>query len=65
MGSNPKGHVLILNMNKVKNKDDRIGSEVDVDNLQKLFKGLGFIVQIELDLTELVIINYINIYFLY
>lgn len=55
MGSNPKGHTLILNMNKVIGKQDRTGSNVDVENLQKLFDGLGYIVQSNLDLTETVI----------
>lgn len=66
MGSNPKGHALILNMNKVKYKDDRTGSNVDVENLNKLFIGLGFVVQIELDLTEKVIFEYIKYtYYIY
>lgn len=55
MGSNPKGHALILNINKVIGKQDRTGSNVDVENLQKLFDGLGFVVQSNLDLTETVI----------
>lgn len=55
MGSNPKGYVLILNMNKIVNYDDRIGSDVDVHNLQKLFDNLGYIVQSYVDLTKDVI----------
>lgn len=62
MGSNPKGHALILNMNKVIGKQDRTGSNVDVENLQKLFDGLGYIVQSNPDLTETVI-KLIFIYF--
>jgi len=52
MGSNPKGHALILNINNIKDKDERTGSDVDMANLQKLFKGLGFIVHPKVDLTE-------------
>jgi len=52
MGSNPKGHALILNMNKIRNYDDRIGSNVDVKNLQKLFECLGYVVQSKVDLTQ-------------
>lgn len=52
MGSKPKGHVLILNMSKVRGHDDRLGSDVDVNNLQQLFRDLGFIVQFNLDLNK-------------
>ncbi|VVC43788.1 Peptidase C14, p20 domain,Peptidase C14A, caspase catalytic domain,CARD domain,Caspase-like [Cinara cedri] len=52
MGSNPKGHALILNINKIKGKDDRIGSDVDVENLQKLFHGLGYVIQLKVDGTD-------------
>lgn len=52
MGSNPKGHVLLLNVNKVKGKKDRIGSDVDVENLQKLFHGLGYVIQLKVDGTD-------------
>jgi len=63
MGSNPKGHALILNMNKIINYDDRIGSNVDVENLQKLFECLGYVVQSKVDLTKIVIFNTLtNIY---
>lgn len=55
MGSNPKGHALILNINKVKGHGDRLGSDVDVANLQKLFNGLGFNVQSSFDLNKKVI----------
>lgn len=66
MGSNPKGHALILNMNKVIGKQDRTGSNVDVNNLQKLFDGLGYVVQSNLDLTETVIkLIFILLFFIY
>lgn len=55
MGSNPKGHALILNMNKIRYYDDRIGSNVDVKNLQKLFECLGYVVYTKFDLTRKVI----------
>jgi hypothetical protein len=52
MGSNPKGHALILNINIIKDRDERKGSKVDLENLKKLFKGLGYIVHPKEDLTE-------------
>lgn len=52
MGSNPKGYALILNINKVKGKDDRVGSNVDVENLQQLFNGLGYVIQLKVDGTD-------------
>lgn len=55
MVSYPKGHALILNINKVKFKEERTGSNVDVKNLNKLFKGLGYIVLLYEDLTKTVI----------
>jgi len=56
MGSNPKGHAFILNINKASGYSDRKGSDVDVINLQKLFKGFGYNVQLKEDLTENVIV---------
>lgn len=56
MGSNPKGYTLILNMYKVKDRDDRPGSERDVKSLERLFDGLGYVVQTEVDLNETVIL---------
>lgn len=65
MGSNPKGHALILNINNIKDRDERTGSDVDMANLKKLFKGLGYIVHPKVDLTERqfknVIYEFINI----
>jgi len=52
MESNPKGHALILNINKIKYREERKGSDVDMANLMKLFKGLGYIVHPKVDLTE-------------
>jgi len=52
MGSNPKGHALILNINNIKDRDERKGSKVDMENLKKLFKGLGYIVHPKEDLSE-------------
>jgi len=52
MESNPKGHALILNINNIKYRDERKGSEFDMANLIKLFKGLGYIVHAKVDLTE-------------
>jgi len=52
MESNPKGHALILNINNIKYRDERKGSDVDMANLIKLFKGLGYIVHAKVDLTE-------------
>ncbi|XP_025197088.1 caspase-1-like [Melanaphis sacchari] len=60
MGSNPKGHALILNINNVKDRDERKGSKVDLENLKKLFKGLGYIVHPKEDLTEMEIKNVIK-----
>lgn len=42
-------------MNKVKGHGDRLGSDVDVASLQKLFNGLGFVVQSSFDLNKKVI----------
>lgn len=52
MESNPKGHALILNINNIKYRDERKGSDVDMANLIKLFEGLGYIVHAKVDLTE-------------
>jgi len=52
MESNPKGHALILNINNIKYRDERKGSDVDMANLMKLFQGLGYIVHPKVDLTE-------------
>jgi len=52
MRSNPKGHALILNINNIKEKDQRRGFDVDMANVIKLFKCLGFIVHPKADLTE-------------
>ncbi|CAH1725817.1 caspase-1-like [Aphis gossypii] len=52
MGSNPKGHALILNINNIKDRKERLGSKVDMENLKKLFKGLGYIVHPKEDLSE-------------
>ncbi|XP_050422334.1 caspase-3-like [Adelges cooleyi] len=62
MGSNPKGHALIININKVSTKPDeeRTGSEVDVNSLKKLLHGLGYDVQIEEDVTQREIVNIIR-----
>lgn len=66
MGSNPKGYALILNINNIKDKDERTGSSVDMENLKKLFNCLGFIVDPQVDLTEkvnkLICINVKNKY---
>lgn len=55
MGSKPKGRILILNMYKIIGKSDRAGSEVDLENLKKLFIGLGYIVDTHVDSTQKVI----------
>lgn len=52
MRSNPKGHALILNINNIQDVDKRTGFDVDMANVNKLFKGLGFIVHSKADLTE-------------
>lgn len=52
MGSNPKGHALIINIHKVIGLDDRDGSNVDFVDLIKLFEGLDYVVQQEVELTE-------------
>lgn len=56
MGSKPKGHALIININKVSTKpnEERTGSDVDVNSLNKLFDGLGYKVKIEIDTTQAV-----------
>jgi len=43
---------LILNINNIKYRKERKGSDVDMANLKKLFKGLGYIVHSQVDLTE-------------
>lgn len=60
MESNPKGHALILNINNIKYRDERKGSDVDMANLMKLFQGLGYIVHPKVDLTEKQFKNVIN-----
>ncbi|XP_022177870.1 caspase-3-like [Myzus persicae] len=60
MESNPKGHALIININNIKYRDERKGSNVDMENLKKLFKGLGYIVHPKVDLTERQFKNVIN-----
>jgi len=52
MKSNPKGHALILNINNIKDKDKITGFNVDMANVNKLFKCLGFIVHSKEDLAE-------------
>ncbi|XP_050537561.1 caspase-1-like isoform X2 [Daktulosphaira vitifoliae] len=54
MGSKPKGHALIININKVSTKpnEERTGSDVDVNSLKKLFDGLGYKVKIKIDITQ-------------
>ena len=47
MYSCPRGHVLIINNQEFDNPElypDRKGAHVDGENLEKLFKGLGFVV---------------------
>lgn len=56
MGSNPKGHVLILNMTNIEIKDEGItlkreGSNVDVACLKQLFEGLGYDIELKVDST--------------
>jgi len=53
MTSNPKGHALILNMNNI--KGERTELDVDMANLNKLFKYLEFIVHSKANLTDKVI----------
>lgn len=65
MGSNPKGNAFILNINKTVGKDDREGSGVDVVNLEKLFKSLGYIIHSEIDLTYEVNILIYNLFLFY
>jgi len=52
MNSNPKGHALILNISDVKNNDDTTGIDVNMTNVNKLFKGLGYIIHTKADVTE-------------
>lgn len=52
MGSNPKGYALILNINKIINKPERTGSNVDVKSLMQLFTGLGYDIELKVDPTE-------------
>jgi len=52
MNSNPKGHALILNISDIKNNDDTTGIDVNIANLNKLFKGLGYITHTKADVTE-------------
>lgn len=42
MRSKPRGHALIININKTENLRDREGSEIDLRKLKKLFKDLGY-----------------------
>jgi len=57
MGSNPKGHAFILNINKTVGRDERHGSNVDFTSLNRLFVGLGYVVQSKEDLTKTVKFN--------
>lgn len=61
MRSRPRGHALLININKYEKTsgyDDRIGSEVDERYLHKLFEELGYKVFSFRDLNESVsIIN--------
>lgn len=52
MNSNPKGHALILNISDIKNNDDTTGIDVNMTNVNKLFKGLGYIIHTKADVTE-------------
>jgi len=52
MKSNPKGHALFLSINDKKDNDERTGLDVNMANLNKLFKGLGYIVHTKVDVTE-------------
>lgn len=52
MRSNPKGHALILNINNIKDKDKLRGLAVDMANVNKLFKCLGYIIHSKADLNE-------------
>lgn len=65
MGSNPKGNVFILNINKTVGRDDREGSDVDLVNLEKLFKGLGYLIHTEIDLTYKVNTLIYNLYYFF
>ncbi|KAL4105139.1 hypothetical protein QTP88_020411 [Uroleucon formosanum] len=60
MRSNPKGHALILNINNIKDKDKLRGLAVDMANVNKLFKCLGYIIHSKADLNEKEIKNVIN-----
>ncbi|KAK7164275.1 hypothetical protein R3I94_002862 [Phoxinus phoxinus] len=52
MDSNPRGLCLIINNKNFENpKRERKGSQKDVDSLGKLFKKLGFLVEIKEDQT--------------
>ncbi|KAF0755268.1 caspase-2-like [Aphis craccivora] len=62
MNSNPKGHALILNISDIKNNDDTTGIDVNIANLNKLFKGLGYITHTKADVTEKNIINVIDLF---
>jgi hypothetical protein len=47
MDADPRGAVLIINVNKVKAMiNERKGTHVDADNLKKLFEQLHFDVQV-------------------
>ncbi|KAL5239178.1 hypothetical protein ACI65C_006588 [Semiaphis heraclei] len=58
MTSNPKGHALILNMNDI--KGERTELDVDMVNLNKLFKYLEFIVHSNANLIDKDIKNVID-----
>ncbi|KAL5239320.1 hypothetical protein ACI65C_006730 [Semiaphis heraclei] len=58
MTSNPKGHALILNMNDI--KGERTELDVDMANLNKLFKYLEFNVHSKANLTDKDIKNVID-----
>uniref|UniRef100_A0A2S2PQ57 Caspase-2 n=1 Tax=Schizaphis graminum TaxID=13262 RepID=A0A2S2PQ57_SCHGA len=60
MKSNPKGHALFLSINDIKDNDERTGLDVNMVNLNKLFKGLGYIVHTKVDVTEKELINVID-----
>lgn len=51
MRSKPRGHALIINIYSTLEFRDRVGSEVDVKKLNKLFSDLGYEVFLYTNLT--------------
>ncbi|PAA63380.1 hypothetical protein BOX15_Mlig000293g2 [Macrostomum lignano] len=52
--TSPQGFCLIINIKKYRNRalfEERIGSELDVDRVKRLFTRLNFIVEVHEDLT--------------